>query len=310
MTSDNAFIPKTHAVRTPSILRLRRSRLLSILSDSGIRRKGVDHRAPTAIRKTAATGVDGVKHLFHIPRRLFFIDRFNNLRFRVDTGSEHCFPEGSSQDAQSAPATISSQQRYTNPDLRMAHPYAKPRTSTGRHLALRGGRRLIPNNRSGPASQLQPLGRLQQQQNPGRNHFPVSTSPDDIHTVPERKNRCEQHTDGRPHRRVPRPHTPLGSPETVRHNTVNNIKTTPGLPVSSRSRRLAPDRFAIAKAEFDAMLRDFTARCLVGSWSSALLLAPRTAAGARVVTTGHSTHARSRIDIPFAIFTITLIDAP
>ncbi|XP_023713480.1 uncharacterized protein LOC111867671 [Cryptotermes secundus] len=41
----------------------------------------------------------------------------------------------------------------------------------------------------------------------------------------------------------------------IRQNTVHHIRTVPGPP-----RRLALDRLAIAKAEFDAMLRDGTAR--------------------------------------------------
>ena len=61
----------------------------------------------------------------------------------------------------------------------------------------------------------------------------------------------------------------------MRHNTVHNINTTPGRPVSCRPRRLAPDRLAIAKAEFDTMLKDGTARRSDSSWSSALHLVPK-----------------------------------
>jgi hypothetical protein len=45
----------------------------------------------------------------------------------------------------------------------------------------------------------------------------------------------------------------------VRHNTVHHIRTVPGPPVTCRP-RLAPDRLTIAKTEFDAMLREGTAR--------------------------------------------------
>jgi len=48
---------------------------------------------------------------------------------------------------------------------------------------------------------------------------------------------------------------PSGIRREVRHNTVHHINTTPGPPVSSRPRRLAPDRLKIAKDEFDAMYR-------------------------------------------------------
>jgi cleavage and polyadenylation specificity factor subunit 1 len=68
---------------------------------------------------------------------------------------------------------------------------------------------------------------------------------------------------------------PSGIPRDVLHNTVHHIKTTPRPPVTCRPLRLAPDRLAIAKAEFDAMLRDGTARRPEGSWSSALHLMPK-----------------------------------
>jgi hypothetical protein len=46
----------------------------------------------------------------------------------------------------------------------------------------------------------------------------------------------------------------------MRHNTIHHIWTTPGPPVTCWPRRLAPNGFKIAKAEFDAMVRDGTAR--------------------------------------------------
>jgi hypothetical protein len=52
---------------------------------------------------------------------------------------------------------------------------------------------------------------------------------------------------------------PAGVQREVRHKTVHHIRTIPGPPVTCRSRRLAPDRLAIAKAEFEAMLQDGTA---------------------------------------------------
>ena len=67
---------------------------------------------------------------------------------------------------------------------------------------------------------------------------------------------------------------PSGVQREVRHSTIH-IKTTPGPPVPCRLRRLAPDRLAIAKAEFDAMLRDCTARRSDGPWSSTLHLVPK-----------------------------------
>jgi hypothetical protein len=61
----------------------------------------------------------------------------------------------------------------------------------------------------------------------------------------------------------------------VRHNTFHHIRTIPGPPVACRTWRLAPDRLVIAKAEFNAMLRDGTARRSENSWSSALHIAPK-----------------------------------
>jgi hypothetical protein len=61
----------------------------------------------------------------------------------------------------------------------------------------------------------------------------------------------------------------------VRHNTVHHIWIIPGPPVTCRPWRLAPNRLAIAKAEFDAMLRDSIVRCSESSWSSALHIVPK-----------------------------------
>jgi hypothetical protein len=68
---------------------------------------------------------------------------------------------------------------------------------------------------------------------------------------------------------------PAGFQRQVRHSTVHHIRTVPGLPVTCRPRRLAPDRLAIAKAEFDAMLREDTARRSKSSWSSVLHIVPK-----------------------------------
>jgi len=56
----------------------------------------------------------------------------------------------------------------------------------------------------------------------------------------------------------------------VRHSTTHHIRTTLVPPVALRPRRLAPDRLAAAKADFNAMLQDCTARPSKGPWSSAL----------------------------------------
>jgi hypothetical protein len=59
------------------------------------------------------------------------------------------------------------------------------------------------------------------------------------------------------------------------YNTVHHIRTKPGPPVTCQPRRLAPDGLAIAKAEFDAMVRDGTARHSESFWSSALYIVPK-----------------------------------
>jgi hypothetical protein len=68
---------------------------------------------------------------------------------------------------------------------------------------------------------------------------------------------------------------PAGARREVRHSTVHHIRTVSGPPVTCRPRRLAPDRLTIAKAEFDAMLREGTARRSESSWSSALHIVPK-----------------------------------
>ena len=74
---------------------------------------------------------------------------------------------------------------------------------------------------------------------------------------------------------------PTGIHGKVRHNTSHHIRTTPGPPVAFRPRRLAPDRLAAAKAEFNAMLQDGKARRPEGQRSSALHLVPKKNSGWR-----------------------------
>ncbi|XP_046684789.1 uncharacterized protein LOC124370545 [Homalodisca vitripennis] len=74
---------------------------------------------------------------------------------------------------------------------------------------------------------------------------------------------------------------PAGTPREVKHNTLHFIKTTTGPPISCRPRRLAPDRLKIAKAEFDSMVQEGTARRSDGPWSSPLHLVPKKTDGWR-----------------------------
>lgn len=68
---------------------------------------------------------------------------------------------------------------------------------------------------------------------------------------------------------------PAGTPREVRHSTQHFIRTTPGPPESCRPRRLRPDRLRIAKAEFEAMVQEGTARRSESSWSAPLHLVPK-----------------------------------
>lgn len=63
--------------------------------------------------------------------------------------------------------------------------------------------------------------------------------------------------------------------DTSKHNTLHYIRTTPGPPESCASRRLAPDRLKIAKAEFEMMLQMGTCRPSESPWASPLHLAPK-----------------------------------
>jgi hypothetical protein len=68
---------------------------------------------------------------------------------------------------------------------------------------------------------------------------------------------------------------PAGVPQEPRHSTVHHIRTTPGPPVTSCPRRLAPDHLRIAKSEFEVMLRNGTARRSDSPWALPLHLVPK-----------------------------------
>lgn len=63
---------------------------------------------------------------------------------------------------------------------------------------------------------------------------------------------------------------PPGVNRVVKHNTVHYIKTTEGPPVSSRPRRLAPEKLHAAQNEFAAMVAVGAARPSMSPWSSPL----------------------------------------
>ena len=115
-----------------------------------------------------------------------------------------------------------------------------------------------------------------------------------------------QTADGRPLRRVPRSHTPLGNRADgmPQHGTSHQNDTRATSILSTR--RLPPDRLAKPKP-ISTMC---SVKAQLGSRmvprSQGYISSPRRkAAGARVVTTGHSKHAPSRIATTSGIFTIT-----
>lgn len=68
---------------------------------------------------------------------------------------------------------------------------------------------------------------------------------------------------------------PAGPVRIIKHTITHHIRTTSGPPVSCSPRRLAPEKLKIAKAEFEEMLANGTARPSESSWSSPLHLAPK-----------------------------------
>eukprot|EP00794_Sanderia_malayensis_P010669 gene10669-biopygen8518 len=71
---------------------------------------------------------------------------------------------------------------------------------------------------------------------------------------------------------------PCYSEQAVKHSITHHIRTK-GPPVFSRPCRLAPDRLAVAKREFDHMLQLDIIRHSESSWSSPLHMVPKTTPG-------------------------------
>lgn len=68
---------------------------------------------------------------------------------------------------------------------------------------------------------------------------------------------------------------PDGRPKEVRHKTKHFIETTPGPPVVCRPRRLAPDKLAAARKEFEKMMELGVVRPSKSDWASPLHLVPK-----------------------------------
>jgi len=68
---------------------------------------------------------------------------------------------------------------------------------------------------------------------------------------------------------------PDGRVREVKHNTRHHIRTTSGPPVASKPRRLAPEKLAIAKKEFQKMLELGIVRPSKSCWASPLHMVPK-----------------------------------
>lgn len=63
---------------------------------------------------------------------------------------------------------------------------------------------------------------------------------------------------------------PDATAQIIKHLTKHFIETTPGPPIASKPRRLAPDRLAAAKSEFENMVKLGIVRPSKSCWSSSL----------------------------------------
>ena len=68
---------------------------------------------------------------------------------------------------------------------------------------------------------------------------------------------------------------PSGTPLPVKHSTRHHIETTPGPPVASKPRRLAPEKYKAAKKEFDNLISLGIVRPSKSSWASPLHMVPK-----------------------------------
>ncbi len=71
---------------------------------------------------------------------------------------------------------------------------------------------------------------------------------------------------------------PKDLPQIIKHDITHHIETT-GPPVHGRTRRLAPERFKIARQEFEHMVRLGIVRPSSSSWSSPLHMVPKKTPG-------------------------------
>ena len=67
---------------------------------------------------------------------------------------------------------------------------------------------------------------------------------------------------------------PYSASVPIKHHVTHHIETT-GPPVRAKARRLAPERYRQAKAEFESLLRQGVVRPSSSNWSSALHVVPK-----------------------------------
>ncbi|XP_058176695.1 uncharacterized protein LOC131291493 [Anopheles ziemanni] len=102
------------------------------------------------------------------------------------------------------------------------------------------------------------------------------------------------------------PHiTTLQPVGTVRPSNITHRIETTGSPVCARTRRLAPDKYAAAKAEFEALMRLGVCRPSNSSWASPLHKEKRlTGLGVHAAITERLTRGRLPIDTHCLIYRI------
>jgi len=86
---------------------------------------------------------------------------------------------------------------------------------------------------------------------------------------------------------------PDGRLQETKHRTVHHIETISGPPVVCKSRRLAPEKSAIAKREFQKMLDLGIVRPSKNSWPSLLHIVPKGKEEWRLCGDYHALNART-----------------
>ncbi|GBP57239.1 hypothetical protein EVAR_82951_1 [Eumeta japonica] len=225
-----------------------------ITSDMRTRPINVSNHA-TSRRKTHRAVANGNRRLPNVPGRLFVTDRCTKMQFLVDTGSELCvFPRSAVQQRRTrttyqlsaAKGTSINTYGYVNLEL---------------NLSLR---RAYPNHRLIDNTTLSTSGS-------------DATSSSTISSV---KILLGDTRYDKLLAKFPDITRPSGTLRSPKHNTVHFIKPPRPSCVQSTT-SLGANKLQIAKCEFEAMLKNGTARPSESCWSSPLHLAPKKESGWR-----------------------------